>query len=243
MRAMAAVDNPPPNRRYVRSLFDWLAPKYDVAVLLYSLGQDLRWKHELLRRVAPRRGESALDLACGTGLIYDRLAKVLGPDSVVGLDINRTMLTSSRRVGVRRCTVQADSEALPFRERSFDMVVAGYLFKYVALDRLAREAARVLRVGGRFGGYDFSAPLLGTVAGRAYQRYLRQALPAMGRRFGHGDEGWSRLLDFLGEVATTSGWETHVEDQLRAAGFDRVQIVPSLGGAITWVWAWLPSTP
>jgi hypothetical protein len=49
-------------------------------------------------------------------------------------------------------------------------------------------------------------------------------------------------MGFLAQVATASGWEGHVERDLRQAGFGRVQRVPSLGGAITWVWAWVPGS-
>jgi demethylmenaquinone methyltransferase / 2-methoxy-6-polyprenyl-1,4-benzoquinol methylase len=229
-----------PDRGYVRALFDWLAPDYDVAVLTYSLAQDLRWKAELIRRLRPRPGERALDLACGTGLIYDRLARVLGPGAVVGLDINLTMLTGARPAESGRAVIRADSVKLPFREAAFDLVTAGYLFKYVPLDRLSTEIRRVLRPGGRFGGYDFSAPIQGTMAGRLYSHYLHQVLPFLGRRLGRGDESWKALLTFLAEVATSSGWEGHVERDFRQAGFDQVEQVPSLGGAITWLWAWLP---
>ena len=50
-----------PDRGLVRDLFAWLAPRYDAAVATYSWGQDLRWKHTLLRRLGPRPGQRALD--------------------------------------------------------------------------------------------------------------------------------------------------------------------------------------
>jgi demethylmenaquinone methyltransferase / 2-methoxy-6-polyprenyl-1,4-benzoquinol methylase len=229
-----------PDRDRVQALFNWLAPDYDVAVLTYSLAQDLRWKSELVRRLRPRRGERALDLACGTGLIYDRLERELGRDAVVGLDLNRAMLTAARPDGPIRRVVRADSVKLPFRDSAFDLATAGYLFKYVPLDRLAAEVRRVLRPGGRFGGYDFSAPITGTIAGRAYHEYLHNVLPFLGRRLGRGDQGWVTLMQFLGLVTSTSGWESHVERDFRDAGFERVEKVQSLGGAVTWIWAWLP---
>lgn len=231
-----------PNRGYVRDLFEWLAPHYDAAVVTYSLGQDLRWKAELLRHLSPRPGETALDLACGTGLVYDRLVRRLGPDAVLGLDVNRAMLSRARSGAHRRQLIRGDSVRLPFRNASFDLVTAGYLFKYVPLDRLASEVRRVLRPGGRFGGYDFSAPLNRTISGRLYGRYLQNVLPFLGRHLGGGDPGWEALLEFLARVATVSGWESHAEEEFVSAGFDRVEQMPSLGGAITWFWAWSPPT-
>lgn len=221
------------DRDYVRGLFDWLAPRYEAALGVYSLAQDLRWKWELVRRLRPRRGETALDLACGTGLVYDRLARTLGPESVVGIDLNRAMLSRGRRRDVGRRVVRADSIHLPFRNASFDVVTAGYLLKYVPLGKLSAEVRRVLRPAGRFGGYDFSAPIAGSLTGRAYHWYLHEVLPRFGRVWGREDPRWDELLEFLARVATTSGWETRVAEEFHAAGFDRVQLVPSLGGAIT----------
>ncbi len=238
----AGLDPSLPDRDYVRALFDWLAPNYDSAVLTYSLAQDLRWKWELLRRLDPRPGERALDLGCGTGLIYDRLARSLGPDAVVGVDLNRTMLTNARPTELGRQMVHADSVRLPFRDGSFDLVTAGYLLKYVPLESFCAEVGRVLRPQGRFGGYDFSAPRLRSLEGRLYDGYLHQILPFLGRRLGRGDDGWASLLEFLARVATTSGWENHVERDFEGAGFESVERVPSLGGAITWVWAWRSGT-
>lgn len=231
-----------PDRREVRSLFDWLAPNYDAAVLTYSLAQDLRWKSELLGRLRPRRGEKALDLACGTGLIYDRLAKRLGSESVVGLDLNRTMMLQGQAHGGPRQLIRGDSLRLPFRDASFDLVTAGYLFKYVPLERLSEEVRRVLRPQGRFGGYDFSAPIPSTLTGWGYDQYLRRVLPAISHRQPNGEAGWSCLFRFLADVATTSGWETRIQSCFQRAGFGSTVRAASLGGAITWFWAWRNET-
>jgi demethylmenaquinone methyltransferase / 2-methoxy-6-polyprenyl-1,4-benzoquinol methylase len=226
-----------PEREFVQALFDWLEPKYESAVLAYSLGQDLRWKWKLLHRLRPRAGEMALDLACGTGLISDRLVRRLGRDAVVGLDINRAMLLRARQNHRVTRVVRADSVRLPFRDASFDLVTAGYLFKYVPLELLAGEIRRVLKPAGRFGGYDFSAPLANDASGWVYARYLRSVLPWMGRLRNPKEEGWAELFSFLARVATESGWETRVDAALRGAGFETIRRSPSLGGAITWVWA------
>jgi demethylmenaquinone methyltransferase/2-methoxy-6-polyprenyl-1,4-benzoquinol methylase len=232
-----------PDRRFVQALFDWLEPDYEKAVQVYSLGQDLRWKSELVRRLCPRRGERALDLACGTGLLTGRLARRLGESAVVGLDINRSMLGRAHVQHPRARLVRANSVRLPFADASFDLVTAGYLFKYVSLPALAAEVRRVLRPGGRFGGYDFSAPLEDRASGRLYAPYLRHVLPRVGRWQRRRADRWPELFRFLAQVATASGWETRVEGAFGRAGFRAVVRRPSLGGAITWVWALGPDAP
>lgn len=229
----------PPPRPFVRELFEWLAPSYEKAVLIYSLGQDLRWKAGLIRRLQPRPGERALDLACGTGLICDRLDRVVGPKNVVGLDINRAMLLRGRPNGGERSLVQADSVRLPFRDACFDVVTAGYLFKYVRLNELAAEIRRVLKPNGRFGGYDFSAPLRGTIVGGLYDQYLRRGLPLLARHASGRREDWTSLFEFLARIATSSGWETRIDLAFKESGFATTVRIPSLGGAVTWFWAGL----
>ena len=232
------ADGPsPPARPFVNGLFHWLAEDYDRAVLTYSLGQDLRWKSTLIKTIRPRSGDRALDLACGTGLIMERLGRELGDPAIVGMDINRTMLLKARGYGRDRKLIQGDAESIPLADASFDIVTAGYLPKYVELDRFAREVARVLRPGGRFASYDFSRPLHATLAGRAYSLYLHRVLPGVASGFSNGDSSWRTLFEFLAHMAETSEWETRIVAALEGAGFRSIQMVPSLGGAVTWVWA------
>jgi demethylmenaquinone methyltransferase / 2-methoxy-6-polyprenyl-1,4-benzoquinol methylase len=227
-----------PDRRFVADLFERLAPRYNGVLLGYTFGQDLRWKEVLLRRMHPERGQNALDLACGTGLILDRLSGILGESHVTGADINRGMLLEMRRRLHPHAAVQSDAERLPFGADRFDLVTAGYLLKYVDLDRLCREVARVLRPGGQFGGYDFSRPVRHTVAGRLYSVFLHQFLPRIGR----GAGSWRSVFDFLPAVAESSRWEDRVGHALKGAGFSEVQVAPSLGGVVTWVWARKPAS-
>lgn len=227
----------PPERDYVVQLFDELAPVYDGILRAYSLGQDLRWKDVLLRRLAPRDGERALDLACGTGLLLERLTRIVGAPSAVGLDLNRAMLNELLRRRGRHPVVQADAEQLPFASGTFDVVTAGYLLKYVRLDRFLPELGRVLRVGGRFGGYDFSRPTAGTLSGTLYSVYLHHMLPTLGRSRAAPPGGWRDVFGFLSHISEASRWESRARDQLSRAGFCDIELVPSLGGAITWVWA------
>lgn len=225
-----------PEPEFVRRLFSWLAPRYEEALLLYSMGLDLRWKHVLLAPLRPLPGERALDLACGTGLILDRLRRRLGHRAVVGLDSNRAMLLAHNRRSGAAPRVQAIAEALPFRSGSFDIVTAGYLPKYVRLEGFAREVHRVLRPGGRLAAYDFSRPTPDSF-GKLYALYLDRVLPWLGRRRDRSSPMWSTLLEFLRGIARQSGWEERIGIALRTAGFDSILLRPTLGGAVTWVWA------
>jgi hypothetical protein len=105
--------------------------------------------------LAPIASQLALaaDVPCGTG----KLVPVLGKVRTIGGDVSRPMMTIARS-GARATStpwefVQLDVTALPFRARSFDIVVCLRLLhripqeiKVAALDELARVSRRFLLV-------------------------------------------------------------------------------------------------
>lgn len=103
---------------------------------------------------------SLLDLGTGTG----RMLEIFGPDIErgLGLDLSLDMLLLARdrleRAGLRNCSVrQGDIYDLPLANDSFDVVILHQVLHF--LDdgaRAIREAARVLRPGGRLLVVDFA---------------------------------------------------------------------------------------
>jgi SAM-dependent methyltransferase len=94
-----------------------------------------------------------LEIAAGTGIVTAALAVALPAASIVAADLNQPMLDhAAAKPGLGRVEFrQADAMALPFADRSFDAVVCQFGIMFMP-DRPAayREAARVLRSGGRF---------------------------------------------------------------------------------------------
>src|SRR3982750_3934124 len=83
----------------VRSMFDRIAPVYDVMNRVMTAGLDVRWRR-LTATAAVRAGDSVLDAACGTGdlAIADLRA---GAGKVTGLDFSERMLERARRKDAR----------------------------------------------------------------------------------------------------------------------------------------------
>lgn len=103
-------------------------------------------RRSLIERHA--RGRDALELGCGTGVYLSDAADTAA--RAVGVDFSRTMLTAAvSRVDGRAELVQADVRALPFQDRSFDIVYSFATLYYVAdLQAALDDVARVLRPGG-----------------------------------------------------------------------------------------------
>ncbi|MBB4039660.1 ubiquinone/menaquinone biosynthesis C-methylase UbiE [Microvirga flocculans] len=95
-----------------------------------------------------------LETAAGTGIVTRALAKVLTPRvEIVATDLNQAMLDHAR-TKLQAANVawrQADAQALPFEDNSFDAVVCQFGVMFLP-DKLAgyREALRLLKPGGRF---------------------------------------------------------------------------------------------
>lgn len=145
-------------KQQVRRQFGAAASRY-LTSAIHAAGADLA----LLPEVAGLTGaEEVLDVATATG--HTALALAPCARRVVGVDLTPEMLAVAReqaeRRGIANATfVEGDAEDLPFPPESFDVVtcrIAAHHFP--AVDRFCREAARVLRPGGRLVVVDNVAP-------------------------------------------------------------------------------------
>jgi ubiquinone/menaquinone biosynthesis C-methylase UbiE len=139
-------------RRFVRWAFERFyneyAWSYDSVAWLVSRGLWQDWTRAALPYL---RGE-VLELGCGTG--YVQLARSQQPKTTVGLDASPFMLNHTRkrlaRAGQQARLVQAQSQAIPFAEQSFDSVLSTFPSDYILHPKTLDEIVRVLRPKGRF---------------------------------------------------------------------------------------------
>jgi demethylmenaquinone methyltransferase / 2-methoxy-6-polyprenyl-1,4-benzoquinol methylase len=199
----------------VRSMFDRIAPVYDVMNRVMTAGLDQRWRRLTVRTVvAP--GDRVLDACCGTGDLAVA-AKRAGAGEVVGLDFSERMLERARRKDADVEWIRGDLLELPFADGRFDAATVGFGVRNVAdLERGLAELRRVLRPGGRVGileitrprgplrlffrlWFDVLIPLAGKIlpGGKAYTY-----LPASVRRF-PGPEDLAGLLRAQGFADVT----------------------------------------
>src|SRR4029453_14852948 len=130
----------------VRSMFDRIAPVYDLMNRVMTVGLDQRWRRLTVRSVvAP--GDRVLDACCGTGDLAIAARKA-GAD-VIGLDFSERMLERARRKDPEIEWIRGDLLELPFEDASFDAATVGFGVRNVAdLERGLGELRRVLRPGG-----------------------------------------------------------------------------------------------
>ena len=138
----------------VQSMFDAIAPRYDLVNRIMTFRLDVRWRRRAVRDLALPAGSRVLDLASGTGdLCIDMRRAGLDP---VSMDLSFGMLSNDRSGAPR---AQADILRLPVPDGSVDGIMCGFALRnLVDLDMFFRECARAIRPGGRVALLDVGVP-------------------------------------------------------------------------------------
>lgn len=183
--ADAHLRDPLRHQRYVTTLFEVVAPRYDRFTRAFSLGRDAAWKRELLDALGPAPTDAlVLDLACGTGDLALGVAALHRDARVVGLDVSRRMLRLARERarggGVPLRLAAGDVRRLGIRDGTVDLVTAGYCLRNTSdVGAALDEIARVLKPDGRLLTLDFYRPRSGAWW-RLFRTYLAIAGGAIG---------------------------------------------------------------
>jgi len=138
----------------VRSMFDAIAPRYDLVNRVMTFRMDVRWRRRTVRDLELGPGSVVLDLACGTGDLCRELQEQhLRP---IGIDLSFGMLAAARTTAP---LVEGDALALPVPDGSVDGVTCGFALRnLVELEAFFVELARVVRPGGRVAILEVAEP-------------------------------------------------------------------------------------
>ena len=222
-------------KKLVGEVFSSVASKYDLMNDLMSLGVHRVWKRYFVGTSGVKRGDRVLDLAGGTGDIAALLQPRVGDEGgvVVG-DINAAML----EVGRDRLTdrglvrglryVQLNAEALPFPDRSFDLVTIAFGLRNVTDKAQAlREMRRVLKVGGRALVLEFSK-VQPEWFKPVYDFHSFKVLPALGELFAKDSASYK----YLAESIRKHPGQEELQRMMAEAGFERCSYRNLSGGIV-----------
>ena len=172
----------------VQQMFNDIAPTYDRANHLLSIGLDRMWWRRAARAfvtVLRRPDAQILDLCCGTGDMTAALLKLRprggGCAPVIGLDFSAEMLARARVkfAGANAAWMEGDALHLPFADGSMDLVTAAFGFRNLSnYSAGLAEIRRVLRPGGQFGILEANQP--SGLIGVLYSLYFKRILPVLG---------------------------------------------------------------
>jgi demethylmenaquinone methyltransferase / 2-methoxy-6-polyprenyl-1,4-benzoquinol methylase len=190
--ARAELDKQPTD---VRRMFDAVARRDDLTNDVLSLGQDRRWRRDVIDAVAPERGDLVLDLAAGTGTSSEPFVE-LGA-RVVPCDFSLGMLRVGKQARPALPFTAGDATRLPFADATFDAVTISFGLRNI-VDPLAglREMRRVTRPGGRLVVCEFSHPT-NQAFRTLYLEYLMKALPAIARAVSSSPDAYVYLAESI----------------------------------------------
>jgi demethylmenaquinone methyltransferase/2-methoxy-6-polyprenyl-1,4-benzoquinol methylase len=182
----------------VKSMFNDIAPKYDLLNHVLSMGIDKLWRKKVRKQLAEIKPERILDIATGTGDLAIELAR-LNPKEIIGADIAVDML----KVGEKKIQKkgldkiikleQGDAENMKFETGYFDAVTVAFgVRNYENLLKGLKEMHRVLRPGGKVAILEFSKPSAFPVK-NLYNFYFKNILPNIGKKVSKNDEAYTYL--------------------------------------------------
>ena len=222
-------------QKLVANVFHSVAGKYDLMNDLLSFGIHRLWKRFTIDCSGVRKGQKVLDLAGGTGDFTAKFSRLVGQSGEVVLaDINGSMLQVGREklrnLGVVGNVnyVQANAEALPFPDNTFDCVIISFGLRNVTdKDKALRSMYRVLKPGGRLLVLEFSKPILDPLS-KAYNFYSFNILPKIGEMVVNDGESYR----YLAESIRMHPAQEPLKEMMLQAGFEEVSYYNLTAGIV-----------
>lgn len=169
------------------------AKRYDLYVRLLELIGFRQWtyREKAVRALNPRRGDTVVEIGCGTGLNFPLLQEAVGPEgTIIGVDLTDAMLEQARRRVRERGwqnvrLVRSDAAAFEFPTGVDGIVLTFALTLVPEFDLVIPNGCRALKPGKRWVIADFKmpsnvllvrlAPLLATILVRPFGGTLEMA--------------------------------------------------------------------
>ncbi|MCR8642295.1 demethylmenaquinone methyltransferase [Paenibacillus sp. N1-5-1-14] len=218
--------------KFVHSVFESIAPKYDMMNDILSFRRHKAWRKFTMKKMDVQPGQTAIDLCCGTCDWTVSLAQASGTGKIVGLDFSEKMLEVGKQKvftsGLDRQVelVQGNAMALPFEDNSFDYATIGFGLRNVPdLEQVLREMKRVVKPGGHVVCLELSKPTWQPFKS-IYYFYFRKILPLLGKLIAKRYEQYSWLPESLVSFPDHKQLATIY----REIGLQEVQAYPLMSG-------------
>ena len=159
----------------VRSMFDAIAPRYDLVNRLMTFGLDIRWRKQSVGLLPCPSDHGSSTLPAGRATSSGSFG-VEGLASI-GIDLSWGMLAANRTGGP---LAQADVSALPVADSSVDGITCGYALRnFTDLRSAFGELGRVVRPGGRISLLEVAEPEHGLLL-VGHRTWFRHVVPVIG---------------------------------------------------------------
>lgn len=231
----------------VRSVFNSVAPNYDLMNDLMSGGVHRLWKSAMVNWLAPQTNRTYLDVAGGTGDIAFRILERVRPAAgealpdIFACDLTHAMLKVGRERAAHHPSFEpalnwicGNAEQLPMNDRTFDVYTIAFGIRNVTdIAQALSEAYRILQPGGRFLCLEFSTVVV-PVLDELYERYSFGVLPRLGQAVAGDREAYQYLAESIRRFPNQDTFASMIE----TAGFSQIQVRNLSGGIAALHSAW-----
>jgi demethylmenaquinone methyltransferase/2-methoxy-6-polyprenyl-1,4-benzoquinol methylase len=193
-----------------------------------TAGLHHRWRARAADLAALGPGESALDVACGTGDLAIELARRVGTGGeVIGSDFAEEMLERARAKDPGLIWEWGNALELPYASGRFDAATVGFGARnFSDLDRGLAEMTRVVKPGGRVVVLEITTPRKPPLS-TFYRVWFDHVVPLIGRLTGE-QEAYTYLPSSVRRFPGPEGLAAAME----RAGLGDIRWVLTAGGII-----------
>jgi demethylmenaquinone methyltransferase/2-methoxy-6-polyprenyl-1,4-benzoquinol methylase len=218
----------------LHAVFSDVAPYYDTASKIASLGLYGRWLDDFASMIELHPGQEVLDLCAGTNAIGLGLLKREPGIRVSAMDRSREMQAVGQAIARSRGfaieSTIGDAHKLPFPDDSFDIVTLGWASRHLRVMEVFREVRRVLKPGGTFYHCDMLRPQSRLVE-LLYCTYLKACVSGTALLFRSGSEAWS-CRDYFVQAIQRFYSAAELSELLAHVGFSEVGCRQATGGVV-----------
>lgn len=218
----------------LHAVFSDVAPYYDVASNVASLGMCSAWRRRFLDTVDLKPGDAVLDVCAGTNAVGIGLLKREPGIRVTAMDRSQAMQDVGQKLarenGVEIESFVGDVHKLPFPDNSFDVVTLQWASRHLQIVDVFSEIHRVLKPGGSFYHHDMLRPE-NPVVQTLYSIYLKGCLSATALIFSSGKEAWG-CRNYFVEAIELFYSSREITEILEHVGFTKVIAEDAIGGTM-----------
>ncbi len=210
------------------SMFDSIAPTYDKANRILSLGIDVKWRKLAcdltLKHSKKDKLEKIVDVACGTGDMMSHWEQQatqnkIQIDNIIGVDPSNGMMDVGRKKFPNFTFLQASATELPFEDESTDIISISYgIRNVVEREKALKEFRRVLKPNGYVVILEFTKSEKTGLLYTIRDFYLQKVLPIIGGIISNNKEAYTYLPNSIEGFLSTS----KMQEELTSNGFKMI---------------------
>lgn len=208
-------------QRYVNTVFDSVATKYDLMNDITSIGLHREWKNNLIDWISPQSNQNLIDLAGGTGDIAKKFLES-GGNSAEIIDINLEMIKAGK-LKHNSCKdikwTHANAENIPKADNSFERATMGFGLRNITNRiKALKEVYRILKPGGRFICLEFSH-VENDLFKKLYDYWSFNFMPSIGDKITGDKHAYIYLVESIRQFPN----QPELSQMFCEAGFSRVK--------------------